>query len=56
MTQWYGKKGTSWQVSVVIFMNNNERKTFTFVHLFGSCSQDANAVIETYDKVDSGIF
>ena len=29
MTQWYGKKGISWHVSVVIFRNNNERKTLT---------------------------
>ena len=51
MTQWYGKKGISWHVTVVVFIENGEKNTLTFVHLFENCSQDANAVIGIYDAV-----
>lgn len=42
---WFGKRGISWHVSVVAFLENDVLKTLKFVHTFNSRSQDSDSII-----------
>ncbi|KAK3722873.1 hypothetical protein QZH41_020449, partial [Actinostola sp. cb2023] len=44
-TDWFGKRGIPWHVTVATRKNGLEHEMLTFVHIFPSCSQDSCAVI-----------
>ena len=44
--EWFGKRGISWHISVVVRRVNEELQHQTFVHIVEDCSQDANSVIQ----------
>ena len=43
---WFGKRGISWHVSVVVRRLAGEFEQQTFVHIIEECNQDAGAVIQ----------
>ena len=49
-SEWFGKKGLSWHVSVLAFNENEKLKTLTLVHLFENVTQDSNCVIGNSGK------
>lgn len=50
--QFFGKKGISWHVTCIIYVDgDNKVVTQTFLHLFDSCSQDSNSVIGIMDSL-----
>ena len=48
---WFGKRGISWHVAVVVYYEENCYKTLKFIHSFSSVSQDSDAVIGITDSV-----
>ena len=51
-SNWFGKRGIPWQISVAMRNNaNNEIEMLTFVHSFESCTQDSSAVLAIIDNV-----
>lgn len=42
---WFGKRGISWHVSVVVRRLAGQLEQQTFVHILEECSQDADAVV-----------
>jgi hypothetical protein len=44
-SDWFGKRGISWHISVVFRRLNNELQSQSFIHVIKSCSQDSAAVI-----------
>ena len=45
-SEWFGKCGVSWQISSVIFKDENSKEieVQSYAHLFDSCTQDWYAV------------
>ena len=43
---WFGKRGISWHVSVVVWRFASQLEQQTFVHIIEECNQDANAVVQ----------
>ena len=41
---WYGKRGISWQISVVFCHKNDVLQSQAFVHIIQSCAQDSQSV------------
>ena len=48
-SDWFGKRGIPWHVSVA--MRKNETEMLTFVHAFESCNQDSSTVLAIVDDV-----
>lgn len=44
-TDWFGKRGIPWHVTVATRREGEEIKMLTFVHIFQACSQDSCAVL-----------
>ena len=44
-TDWFGKRGIPWHVTVAMRRDGEEIKMLTFVHIFQACSQDSCAVL-----------
>ena len=44
-TDWFGKRGIPWHVTVATRREGEEIKMLTFVHIFQACSQDSGAVL-----------
>ena len=53
--EWYGKRGLSWHITVIVFNEDGILKTLTLVHLFDNAKQDSNCVIGIVDSVLSFI-
>ena len=43
---WFGKRGISWHVSIVVRRFASQLEQQTFVHIIEECNQDANAVVQ----------
>ena len=54
-TDWFGKRGISWHITVAIHRAEYDQKfhTMTFVHVFQSCSQDSCTVLSIMKDVVS---
>lgn len=54
-TDWFGKRGISWHITVAIHRAELDQKfhTMTFVHVFQSCSQDSCTVLSIMKDVVS---
>jgi len=50
-SDWFGKRGISWHISVAIRKGEQEREMLTFVHVFRSCTQDSVTVLAIIDDV-----
>lgn len=50
-TDWFGKRGIPWHVTVATRREGEEIKMLTFVHIFQVCSQDSCAVLATMADV-----
>ena len=48
-TDWFGKCGIPWHVTVATSREGEEIKMLTFVHIFQACSQDSGAVLAAQD-------
>ena len=44
-TDWFGKRGIPWHISVAFMRVDGEIQMLTFCHIFKACSQDSNAVL-----------
>ena len=44
-TDWFGKRGIPWHLSVAFRKVNDEMQLLTFCHIFRACSQDSGAVV-----------
>ena len=44
--EWFGKRGISWHISVVVRRVNKLLQHQTFVHIVEDCNQDAKSVIQ----------
>ena len=44
-SDWYGKRGNPWHITVATRKSAVKYEMLTFVHIFPSCSQDSCAVI-----------
>ncbi|KAK3717709.1 hypothetical protein QZH41_009787, partial [Actinostola sp. cb2023] len=44
-SDWFGKRGISWHISVVFRRFNGELQSQGFIHIIDSCSQDSSAII-----------
>ena len=50
-TNWFGKRGISWHISVVYRRVLGELESQGFIHIIQSCSQDSSAVITIMQHV-----
>lgn len=50
-TDWFGKRGISWHISVVYCRILGELQSQRFIHIVQSCSQDSSAVITIMQHV-----
>jgi hypothetical protein len=50
-TDWFGKRGIPWHVSVAFRKVHNQLETLTFVHIFNACIQDNCAVVAIMEDV-----
>ena len=44
-SDWFGKKGISWHISVVFRKSNGQLESQGFIHIIESCSQDCAAIV-----------
>ena len=44
-TDWFGKRGIPWHLTVATRREGGELQMLTFAHIFKSCSQDSYAVL-----------
>ena len=44
-SDWFGKRGISWHISVVTRKNNRRYKSQSFVHIVENTSQDSSVVL-----------
>ena len=44
-TDWFGKRGIPWHISVAFTRVDGEIKMLTFCHILKACSQDSNAAL-----------
>ena len=44
-TDWFGKQGIPWHISVAFTRADGKIQLLTFCHIFKACSQDSNAVL-----------
>ena len=50
-SDWFGKHGISWHISVVVRRVNRHLQTHTFVHILQSCNQGSSTVILLLEHV-----
>ena len=50
-TDWFGKRGIPWHISVAFRKVSDQLQMLTFVHVFQACSQDLYAVIAVMEDV-----
>ena len=50
-SDWFGKRGISWHISVVVRRVNGQLQTQTFVHILQSCNQGSSTVILLLEHV-----
>ena len=50
-TDWFGKRGVSWHISVVVQRINENLQTKSFIHVADNCSQDSWTVIRIMQHV-----
>ena len=50
-TDWFGKRGLSWHISVVVRRIAEDHQQQTFVHIIEECSQDASAVVQIIHQI-----
>ena len=50
-TDWFGKRGIPWHVTVATRRERDEMQMLTFVHIFQACSQDSCAVLAVMTDV-----
>ena len=50
-TDWFGKRGIPWHITVAFRRVDNEMETMTFVHLFEASTQDNCDVLAILDDV-----
>jgi hypothetical protein len=50
-TDWFGKRGIPWHISVAFRKISDQLEMLTFVHIFQACSQDMYAVIAVMEDV-----
>ncbi|XP_044173523.1 uncharacterized protein LOC114968109 [Acropora millepora] len=52
-SEWFGKRGLSWQISSVIFKDENSKEieVQSYAHLFDSCTQDWYAVVSILEDL-----
>ncbi|XP_015770410.1 PREDICTED: uncharacterized protein LOC107348864 [Acropora digitifera] len=48
---WFGKRGLSWHISVVVRRIAEDHQQQTFVHIIEECSQDASAVVQIIHQI-----
>ena len=48
---WFGKRGHSWHISVVVRRIAEDHQQQTFVHIIEKCSQDASAVAKIIHQI-----
>ena len=44
-SDWYGKRGISWHISVAVRRRNNQLESQGFVHIIQNCTQRSSAVV-----------
>ncbi|CAB3980177.1 Hypothetical predicted protein [Paramuricea clavata] len=44
-SDWFGKNGISWHISVVFRKSNGQLESQSFIHIIESCSQDSAAIV-----------
>ena len=44
-SDWYGKRGISWHISVAVRRRNNQLESQGFVHIIQNCTQGSSAVV-----------
>ena len=52
-TDWFGKRGITWHLTVATRQAREELQMLTFAHIFKSCSQDSCAVLAVMANVNS---
>ena len=52
-TDWFGKRGITWHLTVAARQAGEELQMLTFAHIFKSCSQDGCAVLAVMANVNS---
>lgn len=45
-SDWYGKRGISWHISIDVHRHNNQLESQGFVHIIQNCTQGSSAVVE----------
>ena len=50
-TNWFGKRGIPWHISVAFRKVTNILQLLTFAHIFQSCNQDSCAVLAVMSDV-----
>jgi len=50
-TDWFGKRGIPWHVSVAFRKRDEHIESLTFCHIFKSCTQDSSAVLAVMANV-----
>ena len=50
-SDWFGKRGISWHISMVVRRFNGQLQTQTFVHILQSCNQGSSTVILLLEHV-----
>ena len=48
---WFGKRGLSWHISVVVCRIAEDHKQQTFLHIIEQCSHDASAVVQIIHQI-----
>ena len=44
-SDWFGKRGISWHISVAVRRNNNQLESQGFIHIIQNCTQGSSAVV-----------
>ena len=50
-SDWFGKRGISWHISVATRKLHGQLQTLTFVHIFQKCIQDSSVVVAVLEDV-----
>ena len=50
-SDWYGKRGISWHISVAVRRRNNQLESQGFVHIIQNCTQRSSAVVASMAHV-----
>lgn len=50
-SEWFGKRGISWHISVVAWKKNGNFQSQTLVHIVENCTQDSSVVVRIVEHV-----